>query len=60
MGYSPHLLDELARVFAEVALDQLLKQRAARVPRQEDAGGDSEIEVGPSKNPDLEEGDDSG
>jgi hypothetical protein len=34
VSYPPHLLDELARVFAEAALDQLLKERAAREPPQ--------------------------
>ena len=41
MGYPPDLLDELARVFARVALERLLQESAAREPRQEDASGDS-------------------
>jgi hypothetical protein len=41
VGYPPHLLDELARVFARVALTRLLKESAARGPRQEHAEGAS-------------------
>lgn len=38
MSFPPHLLDELARVFARVALERLLQESAAREPRQEGAG----------------------
>jgi len=38
MSYPPHLLDELARVFARVALDRLLRESAAREPRQNGDG----------------------
>jgi hypothetical protein len=41
VSYPPDLLDELARVFARVALDRLLQESAAREPRPEDASGDS-------------------
>lgn len=47
MGYPPHLLDELARVFARAALDRLLNESAARQPRQELGGGDSNGEAAP-------------
>jgi hypothetical protein len=38
MSFPPRLLDELARVFARLALDRLLNQSAAREPRQEGEG----------------------
>jgi hypothetical protein len=41
VSYPPDLLDELARVFARVALERLLQESAAREPRPEDASGDS-------------------
>jgi hypothetical protein len=41
VSYPPHLLDELARIFARVALERLLQELAARELRQEDASGDS-------------------
>jgi hypothetical protein len=41
VSYPPHLLDELARVFARVALDRLLNESAAREPRPEN-GSDAE------------------
>ena len=44
MSFPPPLLDELARVFARAALDRLLKESAARQPRQESDGGDSQRE----------------
>lgn len=42
MSFPPHLLDELARVFARVALERLLQESAAREPRHEDTGVDSD------------------
>jgi hypothetical protein len=42
MSFPPDLLDELARVFARAALDRLLQQSAAREPRQEGEGSDSQ------------------
>ena len=43
MKFPPHLLDELARVFAHVALDRLLKDAAAAVgqDRGKSAKGES-------------------
>jgi hypothetical protein len=38
VDYPPDLLDELARVFARVALDELLEELAAEARRQEGAG----------------------
>jgi hypothetical protein len=35
VSFPPDLLDELARVFARVVLDRLLKESAAREPRQD-------------------------
>jgi hypothetical protein len=49
MSFPPHLLDELARVFARVALDRLLKESAAREPRQDDENGDVQRQVSPPK-----------
>ena len=60
MGYPPHLLDELARVFARVALDRLLKESAVREPRQEDGGGDLEPALPPINDRDVADGDASG
>ncbi len=57
MGYPPHLLDELARVFARVALDRLLRESAAREPRQEHGGSDSEHALPPIKVRDVADGD---
>lgn len=37
VSFPPHLLDELARVFARVALEHLLEESVARGPRQEPA-----------------------
>jgi predicted nucleotidyltransferase len=36
----PHLLDELARVFARAALDQLLEESVAQEPTPPDESGD--------------------
>lgn len=36
MEYPPHLLDELARIFAKVALDRLLKDELATPPELQD------------------------
>ena len=55
MAFPPHLLDELARVFARVALDRLLKEASARQPRQEDSG-DSARESSPSKDDGIANG----
>jgi hypothetical protein len=44
MSFPPHLLDELARVFARVALDRLLKPSAARERRPEGESGASEYD----------------
>lgn len=57
MGYPPHLLDELARVFARAALDRLFEESAAREPRQEPGEGDSAGEVAPLAGDDLAGGD---
>jgi hypothetical protein len=40
VGFPPPLLDELARLFARVALDRFLEESAAREPRQDDGGSD--------------------
>ena len=42
MSFPPDLLDELARVFARVALEKLLQECSAREARQEHAGGGSD------------------
>jgi hypothetical protein len=39
VDYPPDLLDELARVFARVALDNLLKELAAEGSREEKMSG---------------------
>jgi hypothetical protein len=57
MSYPPHLLDELARVLARVALDRLLQESAAREPRQEGERGDSGRELPPSTGRGVAEGD---
>jgi hypothetical protein len=49
MSYPPHLLDELARVFARVALDRLLQESAAREPRQENASASPACDVLPTE-----------
>jgi hypothetical protein len=36
MDYPPHLLDELARIFAKVALDRLLKDELETLPELQD------------------------
>jgi hypothetical protein len=41
VSFPPDLLDELARVFARVALEHLLQELSAREARQERAGGPS-------------------
>ena len=45
MSFPPQLLDELARVFARVALDRMFKQSAAREPRPEGDSGESEYDL---------------
>ena len=57
MNFPPHLLDELARVFARVALDRLFNESEAREPRQDDRSGDSECD---SRLPTDHDVDDSG
>jgi hypothetical protein len=56
VAYPPHLLDELARVFARVALDRLLKESAERQPRQEDTSASpaSDVPAGESRVADNE------
>jgi hypothetical protein len=44
VSFPPDLLDELARVFARVALDRLFEQSAAREPRQDDASCESDCD----------------
>jgi hypothetical protein len=44
VSFPPHLLDELARVFARVALDRLLQESAAREPRQDDTSCESDCD----------------
>lgn len=44
MDYPPDLLDELARIFARVALDKLLKESAAEERRQENAADNPSLE----------------
>jgi hypothetical protein len=46
-------LDELARVFARVALDRLMKESAAREPRQESGDGDSVSRPASTTTPDI-------
>ena len=62
MSYPPHLLDELARVFARVALDRLLRESAAREPRQDgdDRNGDSGCGLRPPKDHDVDDGNTAG
>lgn len=60
MSYPPHLLDELARAFAEAALDQFLKERAARGPRPDDLTGNVGDEMTPFKRDELKDDSDSG
>jgi hypothetical protein len=36
VDYPPHLLDELARIFAKVALDRLLRDELAPLPGLQD------------------------
>jgi len=56
VGHPPHLLDEIARVFARVALDRLLKESAAREPRQESAPASPACDVPPANSSDVAEG----
>ncbi|MFL6602744.1 MAG: hypothetical protein ACJ8R9_15640 [Steroidobacteraceae bacterium] len=44
MSFPSDLLDDLARVFARVALDRLLEQSAARQPRQDDTSCESDCD----------------
>jgi hypothetical protein len=54
VSFLPDLLDELARVFARVALERLLQESAARGPRQDDTSDDSH-EVPAWKAPDVDD-----
>jgi hypothetical protein len=56
VSFPPHLLDELARVFARVALDRLLQQSPAREPRQDDRSRESEYDSRLSRNDDVDDG----
>lgn len=47
MSFPPDLLDELARIFARVALERLLQESAAREPRQKTPG--NSMKAPPSK-----------
>jgi hypothetical protein len=62
MSYPPHLLDELARVFARVALDRLLRESAAREPRQDgdDRNRDSGCGARAPKDHQVDDGNTSG
>jgi hypothetical protein len=44
VSFPSDLLDDLARVFARVALDRLLEQSAARQPRQGDTSCESDCD----------------
>jgi hypothetical protein len=44
VSFPPDLLDELARVFARVALDRLFEQSAAREPRRDDTSCESDCD----------------
>jgi hypothetical protein len=50
------LLDELGRVFARVALDRLLKESAAREPRQDDTSCESEFDSRLPRNNGVDDG----
>jgi hypothetical protein len=60
MSFPPHLLDELARVFARVALDRLLKQSAVREPHPEGESGESEYDSRPPTDHDVDDSDAAG
>lgn len=53
MDFPPHLLDELARVFARVALERFLKELSARGSRQEGAADEAASEQPSSKGRDV-------
>ena len=53
MSFAPDLLDELARIFARVALERLLQESAAREPRQEVA--DNAGQAPASKTADIDD-----
>lgn len=57
MSFPPYLLDELARVFARIALDRLLKQSAAREPRPEGERRESEYDLKLSTDRPVDDGD---
>jgi hypothetical protein len=60
MSFPPHLLDELARVFARVALDRLLRESAAREPRQDDRSRESEYDSRLPRDDDVDDGNGGG
>jgi hypothetical protein len=51
MSYPPHLMDALARVYAKVALDRLIKDEMARAEPQNDA---KPAAVSPAADPEKE------
>jgi len=57
VSFPPHLLDELARVFARVALDRLLEQSAVREPRPEGESAESEYDLQSPKDHPVDDGD---
>jgi hypothetical protein len=60
VSFPPKLLDELARVFARVALDRFLKESAASEPRQEGERGESECDSQLPTDRDVDNGDTGG
>ena len=60
MSFPLHLIDELARVFARVALDRLLKESAAREPRQDDTSCESEYDSRLPRNIGVDDGNGGG
>jgi hypothetical protein len=60
VSFPPYLLDELARVFARVALDRLLKESAAREPRQDDRNSDTECDSRLPRDDDVDDGNGGG
>jgi len=57
VSFPLHLIDELARVFARVALDRLLKESAAREPRQDDTSCESEYDSRGPRDDDVDDRD---
>jgi hypothetical protein len=56
VSFPPQLLDELARVFARVALDRLLQESPALEPRQEDTSCESEYDSRLPRNNGVDDG----